>query len=128
MADDFDGWTRRASFAAKREVVREIRRQAERVKDAIAEAAAHGETGKLAESVTVRRGRNTLELVVTVGGDLTTKPVRKGAKAEYDYALAVEFGNEHAPAQPFAYPTFREMESDVIEAIGDAVARGVESA
>lgn len=44
---------------------------------------------------------------VEAGGMQTTKPVRNGADATYDYALANEFGTKNAPAQPFFWPAWR---------------------
>lgn len=44
---------------------------------------------------------------VRAGGPTTTKPVRQGTSATYDYALGEEFGTEDTPAQPFFFPTYR---------------------
>jgi HK97 gp10 family phage protein len=106
----------------KRELAEELRRQADGLADAIRAAAPQGETGKLRASVEVRRGRGTLSLVVTAGGDDTTKEVRQGSGQPYDYAMGVEFGNEHAPAQPFFYSTYAERKDDIDQAIQDKVA------
>ena len=44
---------------------------------------------------------------ITAGGTATTRPVREGQSATYDYALAQEFGTEEAAAQPFFFPGYR---------------------
>jgi hypothetical protein len=119
--DDLDRYLRDLPFKMKRRLAGAISEQADRVRVAIEDAAPRGTSGKLAGSVQVRRGRGTLELVVTAGGAATTKQVRKGSGTEYDYSLAVEFGNEHVPAQPFFYSTWNDMRADVAEAIADAV-------
>lgn len=45
--------------------------------------------------------------VVRAGGKTTTKPVKDGQSAEYDYALAQEFGTADMPAQPYFWPAYR---------------------
>jgi HK97 gp10 family phage protein len=106
----------------KRELAAELKRQADDLADAIRSAAPQGETGKLRESVQVRRGRGSLSLVVTAGGETTTKEVRTGSGQPYDYAMGVEFGNEHVAAQPFFYSTYAERKDDIEQAIQDKVA------
>lgn len=58
---------------------------------------------------TIRNTVNAAELKVTIeaGGAATTKPVRDGADASYDYSMAAEFGRRGQPAQPFFYPGYR---------------------
>jgi HK97 gp10 family phage protein len=106
----------------KRELAAELKRQADDLADAIRAAAPQGDTGHLKDSVEVRRGRGSLSLVVTAGGDATTKEVRAGSGQPYDYAMGVEFGNEHVPAQPFFYSTYAERKDDIEQAIADKVA------
>jgi hypothetical protein len=131
MADDdfreLDNWFRQLSYGMKRRLAAGLKDVAERVRDNIEAAAPKGSTGKLKVSVRVRRRRNDLDLVVSAGGDLTTKEVRKGSGEDYDYALGIEFGNEHVAAQPFFYTTWRAMEAEVtaeIEAIVQDVLEG----
>lgn len=108
----------------KRELAATIREQADGLAGAIRQAAPK-KTGRLANSVKVRRGRNSLQLVVTAGGQETRREVRKGSGAPYDYALAVEFGNSHASAEPFFWPTYRAREASIREAIGAAVEKAL---
>lgn len=110
---DLQEFFKSAPTRVKRKLAARLRANADRVAGAIKQAAPHGETGKLAESVQVRRGRNTLELEVTAGGETTTKEVRAGSGVQYDYALANEFGTSNMPAQPFFWPTWRRLEPDV---------------
>jgi HK97 gp10 family phage protein len=44
---------------------------------------------------------------IEAGGPTTTKPVRNGQSATYDYALGQEFGTADAAAQAFFYPGYR---------------------
>lgn len=132
------------SFKLKRQLVTVIKQQADELAAAI-KAAAPVKTGKLRDSVKVRRGRNTLELMVTAGGEDTTtefqrnaayqREVKVGAgektsgvaRAEsgpgitYDYSLAIEFGTSRQSAQPFFWRTYRAKRPDIEQAINDAV-------
>lgn len=63
--------------------------------------------GDLQRSIRKEQGRLETTVVVLAGGPLTTKPVREGADASYDYALGVEFGTVDTPAQPFFWPSVR---------------------
>ncbi len=55
---------------------------------------------ELQASIRVEDGRHPLRKLVRAGGPLTTKD-------GYDYALGQEFGNHHAPAQPFFWRSYR---------------------
>lgn len=94
----------------------ELERQANRLADAMRAAAPDGPTGNLDQSVRVEPGAHPLERIVAAGGELTT---RDG----YDYALAVEFGTEKMPAEPFFWPTYRHMREEITAAIERVVAR-----
>lgn len=124
MAGDPDeavqGWLDGLSFKVKRELARTIQDEAEGLRAAIADAAPKDE-GNLAASVQVRRKRNTLEVEVTAGGDLTTREVREGSGVSYDYALAIEYGTSRQEAQPFFEPTWRAREGQIRENIEAAV-------
>jgi hypothetical protein len=111
----------------KRQVAGVIKEQADGLAEAI-RAAAPKKTGALAGSVQVRRGRNSLELVVVAGGAATTKVVRKGSGVSYDYALGVEFGNSHVGERPFFYTTYRARADGIRQAIEDGVAEALKNA
>jgi len=64
-------------------------------------------SGMLRDSVSMDPGERPTSFVVQAGGEATTKPVRKGADASYDYALGVEFGTTDTRARPFFWPSFR---------------------
>jgi hypothetical protein len=68
-----------------------------------------GKTGALLASIRMYPGRAPGAWVVEAGGPTTTKPVRKGQKATYDYALAVEFSTQDTTAQPFFWPAYRSQ-------------------
>jgi hypothetical protein len=99
-------WFRQQPMQKKRQIAGVLQEEADDLANAI-RSAARSRSGKLAGSVRVRRGRNTLELFVEAGGSATTKEVRTGSGEPYDYALAQEFGNSHQPAHPFFYNTHR---------------------
>jgi HK97 gp10 family phage protein len=97
--EELQRYFRDVTFKMKRELVTVIKEQADGLAEAI-KAETPVKTGRLRDSVKVRRGRNTLELVVTAGGDETTVSER-GPSGAYDYSLAVEFGTSKLVAQPF---------------------------
>lgn len=43
-------------------------------------------------------------VVLRAGGPATTKPIRDGLEADYDYALAQELGTSKMDPNPFFYP------------------------
>lgn len=51
--------------------------------------------------------RSLLRATIVAGGEATTRPVREGASATYDYAFAQEFGTQEMEANPFFYPAYR---------------------
>src|SRR5689334_1005097 len=104
--DDVQGWFDDLPYKVKRQLAAAIKEQADGLAAAIKDAAPV-RSGKLRDSVRVRRRRNELELEVTAGGDDTTKELRSGSGIEYDYALAAEFGTSKEEAEPFFFPTFR---------------------
>lgn len=72
-------------------------------------AAAPADDGALRESIQYSDASDARRVRVEVraGGPTTTRPVRKGASASYDYALAQEFGTRNMPANPFFFPVYR---------------------
>ena len=76
-----------------------------------------------------KSGRIGVEL--TAGGKRTTRPVRNGADAEYDYALGQEFGTKDMPANPFFFPGYRlgkkRAKSRITRAINKAAKRVAQS-
>lgn len=92
----------------------------------IRDAARQGKTGNLKASVRKEEGSNEVEWIVEAGGPLTTKNIRDGASAEYDYALAEEFGNSHQPAYPFFYGTARARAQRVHDRVEDLVGRKID--
>lgn len=63
--------------------------------------------GTLRDSIRMSPGEAETSFVVEAGGPTTTKPVRNGADAEYDYALALEYSTSRQPAEPFFWPSYR---------------------
>jgi HK97 gp10 family phage protein len=148
--DEFERAIGQLSFKLRRQIAEAIKAEADRLADAI-KAAAPVKTGKLRDSVKVRRTRNELTLYVTAGGEETTrmygrdtdyasdvvidgrsnKGIAKRRKGEgrgvsFDYALATEYGTSKENAQPFFYPTARELEPSIRENIEQAVSEALE--
>lgn len=140
---EVNSWFKSLPGKLQRELARDLQRIAGELKEDIQAATPVGATGKLRESVRVRRGRKTLEYFVEGGGPTTTKAyagrtsyqrqvdvgsgdtqgIPKGGKGNvaYDYALGVEFGNTRVPAQSFFYNTYRARQDDIREEIEEAV-------
>jgi HK97 gp10 family phage protein len=148
--DEVQGWFDSLPYKVKKELAGKIKEQADSLAVDI-KAAAPRRTGALAESVKVRRQRDTLNFVVTAGGDATTKTygrntgyerevaigsgdtagiakAKDGAGVSFDYALANEYGTVNEPAQPFFYNTFRARQPEIQQAMEDAVADAISKA
>ncbi|PZU95622.1 MAG: hypothetical protein DI527_01025 [Chelatococcus sp.] len=82
--------------------------------------AAPRDDGTLAASVRIEQGRAGDRFYVKAGGPTTTRPVREGASATYDYALGQEFGTAKMPANPFFYPIYRYRRRAIRESISRA--------
>ena len=78
--------------------------------------------GVLAGSARVEGNASGTRWYVKIGGKATTRPVRHGATATYDYALAQELGTVDQPARPFFYPTYRVRKAGIKAAIRKAAA------
>lgn len=70
--------------------------------------------GDLRDSIRTEPGAHPLQILVTAGGEATTRPVRNGADVDYDYALGVEFGTVEQDPQPFFYGPFRLLKRRVV--------------
>jgi hypothetical protein len=121
--DDVQRVLQAAPGLLRRALTPALRLEAEALANAIADAAQKGATGNLKASVRVERGANDQEFFVRAGGPLTTKPVRNGASATYDYALADEFGTQTEAARPFFFSTARARYGRSNQAIAAAVER-----
>lgn len=123
--NELQDWLRQAPFKAKRELAEKIQAQADRLADAIRQAAPV-KTGKLRDSIKVRRTRNELKFYVTAGGTETTTEVRKGSGISTDYVLHVEYGTSKMSPRPFFYPTARALEADIQQQLEKAVAEALD--
>lgn len=81
--------------------------------------------GDLARSIRKESGDHDLAARVVAGGPLTTRPVRQGKSATYDYALAIEHGTSTRPAQPFFYPSYRLLKRRIKSRLARAVRAAV---
>jgi HK97 gp10 family phage protein len=91
---------------AKTAIKAELWDAARFIADEMRLAAARGKTGNLQASVRVEQGRREFSVVIKAGGPLTTKPVRSGQTATYDYALANEFGTRAGRENPFFWNSY----------------------
>jgi HK97 gp10 family phage protein len=64
---------------------------------------------------------------VTAGGETTTRPVRDGVDASYDYSLGVEFGTQKSSAQPFFWPGYRLVKKRIRSRIKRAISKSVKA-
>lgn len=88
---------------------------------ASAKALVPKDDGILAGTIQQEPGRHELEITVVAGGEATTRPVRDGADASYDYAFAQETGTREMPANPFLRPAFRLVRKRVVGRVNRAV-------
>jgi HK97 gp10 family phage protein len=70
-------------------------------------------TGTLAASIRSRKS-GPMKYRITAGGPSTTKE-------GYDYAVGQEFGNHHAPAQPYFFTGYRARKRDAKKKIRDTI-------
>lgn len=91
-------------------------------------AAAPVVSGKLRESIRVEASKFPLSYRVKAGGALTTKPVRDGAKATYDYALATEFGTVDQNPEAFFYPSYRKLNKRIRRRIDREISKQLKEA
>lgn len=85
--------------------------------------------GTLRDSIRVEPfTKGGIGALIHAGGPTTTKPVRAGQSATYDYALAQELGTQDQLAQPFFYPGFRRKKSAAKGRASRAVKKAVEKA
>jgi HK97 gp10 family phage protein len=72
-------------------------------------AVAPVDDGTLRDSIRLEDASSADRIAIKVkaGGPTTTKSVRAGVQASYDYAMGAEFGTSVTPAQPFFYGPYR---------------------
>lgn len=85
------------------------------------------DSGTLRDSIRKEPGANDLAVVVTAGGEATTKAARAG-QGEYDYALGVEFGTVDTPEQPFFWTSYRAVKKRAKSRASRAVRKAVKAA
>lgn len=84
--------------------------------------------GALQKSIRIEAGPRELSATVSAGGDLTTRPVRDGISAEYDYALGMEYGTAETPAQPFWWAAVNSLNKRVKRRIDRAIGKSIRTA
>lgn len=68
---------------------------------------------------------NEMAVRVEAGGEATTRPVREGVSATYDYALGQEYGTADHPAQPFFWPSVNTLKKRVRRRVDRAIGKAV---
>lgn len=111
------------------ETMVEVQKQAERLADMM-RSVVNVKSGLLRNSIRIAPGPNKVSLLVVAGGPTTTKSVGKaksgGAKYQYDYARAQEFGTTSDPSQPFFWPSYRLLKRPIKSALARASRKGIE--
>src|SRR5690606_10414154 len=75
-----------------------------------------------------KRPLNELAVRVEAGGEATTRPVRQGVSATYDYALGQEYGTAEMPANPFFWPAVNTLKRRVRRRVDRAIGKAVKEA
>lgn len=83
--------------------------------------------GDLKNSIRKEAGEGGLSIKVVAGGDLTTRAVRDGASATYDYAIAQEYGTAKMDPSPFFWPAFRLLRKRINNRIKRAIGAAVKA-
>lgn len=84
------------------------------------------DSGNLAASIRIETNEGRGRVYIKAGGPLTTKPVRSGVTATYDYALGVELGTQRNAAQPFFWPKWRAGKKKAQSRINRVLKRTIE--
>lgn len=84
--------------------------------------------GDLRDSIRTEPGTHPLQILVTAGGEATTRPVRNGTDVDYDYSLGVEFGTSDQDGQPFFYGPFRLLKRRVLGRVTRAGRKAIREA
>ncbi|MEM6617453.1 MAG: hypothetical protein AAF619_13080 [Pseudomonadota bacterium] len=72
-------------------------------------------------------GGDRIGVNIRAGGDATTRPVRNGADASYDYAMAQEHGTEDMAPMPFFYGPIRTKKRQIKRRVTQAVKKAARS-
>lgn len=82
--------------------------------------------GDLRDSIrTIPFSKGGIGIIIAAGGPTTTRPVRAGQSAPYDYAMAQELGTQKMLASPFFYPAYRQKKSGMKRKASLAVKKAV---
>jgi len=80
--------------------------------------------GDLKQSIR-KQALSELAVRVEAGGEATTRPVREGVSATYDYALGQEYGTAEMPASPFFWPAVNTLKKRVRRRVDRAIGKAV---
>jgi len=79
----------------------------------------------LEKSIRAEQDPSLLRITLKAGGPSTTRPVRRGVKTTYDYALAQEFGTANHQAQPYFWPGYRLFRKQTRAAVNRAMKKAI---
>ena len=84
--------------------------------------------GTLKASIRVEKRKNPeiIGALIKAGGPTTTKPVRQGQSATYDYAMGQELGTQEMLANPYFFPSYRAKKTAVKRRASKAVREAVQ--
>jgi HK97 gp10 family phage protein len=130
MADDLKSLLRALDAipqAAKNAISDSLTKGADEMAARMVYLAPKGKTGNLVKSIRkVRVATNHVR--VEAGGKLTTKPVRNGQTATFDYALGVEYGTADSGSSPFFWPSVNTTKKRVRRRVDRAVSKAAREA
>lgn len=104
--DDLERRIKAMPLAARDEIGKALDASATEIAGA-AQLLAPAEDGDLRASIRTGQGEHDLSRTIEAGGPTTTRPVREGVSATYDYALGTEWGTADTRAQPYFFPAWR---------------------
>lgn len=121
----FKAMTKALQEEVRRETISDLNAAADGLVVTMRAAAPLGPTGNLRQSIRKEPGKGDMRVRVVAGGPLTTVEVRRGSGVRYDYARAVEFGTQGAPAHPFFWSTWRSGRKKIRSKIKRKIAASV---
>lgn len=75
------------------------------------------ESGRLAASARLESARSPDHFLVRAGGQATTKPVRNGQTAQFDYSIPTEYGRKDQIARKWFWPTINHRRPQIKKAL-----------
>lgn len=125
--DDLERRIKAMQVAPREEIGRALDVSAAEIADT-ARLLAPSDDGDLRASIRTEQGAHELARTIEAGGPTTTRPVRDGINATYDYALGTEWGTAETRAQPYFFPAWRLGRKRAKSRIARAVRKAAKAA